>query len=240
MGKDKIKRFQENLTFRSLVQPEFDEMFKMDYKLKGKWASEFFGNDKPIIVEMGCGRGEYSVELGRHYPDINFIGIDIKGARLWRGAKTVTEEGINNVAFLRTRIEFIESFFAENEISELWITFPDPQLRKTRVKKRLTAPEFLSMYAKFLRPDGFINLKTDSQHLHQYTKAVTEVNELLVEQCCDDIYPNADKFVKELSTIQTTYEQRYLKDGLAITYIKFSLGGKKEFIRPEFAPDELL
>ena len=131
MGKDKIKRFEENKSFDALVQPDFSEMFKMDYKLKGKWASEFFKNDKPIVLELGCGRGEYSVELGKHYPDKNFIGIDIKGARLWRGAKTVTEEGISNVGFLRTRIEFINSFFAKDEISEIWITFPDPQLRKS-------------------------------------------------------------------------------------------------------------
>lgn len=240
MGKDKIKRFTENLTFASLVQPEFDEIFKKDYKLKGRWCADFFGNDKPLVVEMGCGRGEYSVELGRHFPDKNFIGIDIKGARLWRGAKTVIEEGIANVAFLRTRIEFIESFFAENEISELWITFPDPQLRKTRVKKRLTAPEFLKMYARFLRPDGFIHLKTDSQHLHEYTKVVAAENGLKVEECCSDIYPSASKFIDELCSIQTTYEKRYLKEGMAITYIKFSLGEKKEFIKPDFAPDELL
>lgn len=240
MGKDKIKRFTENLTFAALVQPEFDEIFKKDYKLKGKWAEQYFGNNQPIVVEMGCGRGEYSVELGKHFPDKNFIGIDIKGARLWRGAKTVTEEEIPNVAFLRTRIEFIESFFAEGEISELWITFPDPQLRKTRVKKRLTAPEFLAMYAKFLRPDGFIHLKTDSQHLHEYTKAVAAENGLTVEECNNDIYPNANQFVPELCAIQTTYEKRYLKEGMAITYIKFSLGDAKEFRKPEFAPDELL
>lgn len=240
MGKDKIKRFTENLTFASLVQPEFDEIFKKDYKLKGNWAKDFFGNEKPIVVEMGCGRGEYSVELGKYSPDKNFIGIDIKGARLWRGAKTVTEEAISNVAFLRTRIEFIESFFANGEISELWITFPDPQLRKTRVKKRLTAPEFLKMYAKFLRTDGCIHLKTDSQHLHEYTKVVASENGLKVMECCNDIYPNADKFVPELCSIQTTYEKRYLKEGLAITYIKFSLGERVEFVKPEFAPDEIL
>ncbi len=240
MGKDKIKRFEENLTFAALVQPEFDEIFHKDYKLKGKWASDFFKNDKPIVLELGCGRGEYSVELGKHYADKNFIGVDIKGARLWRGAKSVTDEGITNVGFLRTRIEFIESFFGEGEISEIWITFPDPQLRKGRVKKRLTAPEFLSYYAKFLKNDGVIHLKTDSQHLHEYTKAVTEVNGLEVKECCSDIYPNKDKFIAELCSIQTTYEKRYLSEGMAITYIQFSLAGKQEFIKPEFAPDELL
>ena len=240
MGKDKIKRFEENKSFDALVQPDFSEMFKMDYKLKGKWASEFFKNDKPIVLELGCGRGEYSVELGKHYPDKNFIGIDIKGARLWRGAKTVTEEGISNVGFLRTRIEFINSFFAKDEISEIWITFPDPQLRKTRVKKRLTAPEFLPMYSNFLKNDGFINLKTDCQHLYEYTKAVAECNNLTVTESSNDIYANADKFIPELVTIQTTYEKKFLKEGMAITYIKFSLDGKDEFERPDFPADELL
>ncbi len=240
MGKDKIKRFEENKTFKVLVQPEFDEIFHKDYKLKGRWGANFFGNDKPIVLELGCGRGEYSVELGKHYTDYNFIGVDIKGARMWRGAKSVTEEGIDNVGFLRTRIEFIESFFAEGEISEIWITFPDPQLRKNRVKKRLTAPEFLSFYSKFLKDDGVVHLKTDSQHLHEYTKAVAEGNSLTVFESCNDIYPNADRFVKELCSIQTTYEKRYLNEGMAITYIRFSLGGKQEFVAPEFAPDELL
>lgn len=240
MGKDKIKRFEENLTFRALVQPEFEEIFKKDYKLKGRWCKEFFGNDKPLILELGCGRGEYSVELGRHYPDCNFIGIDIKGARLWRGAKTVTEEGISNVAFLRTRIEFIDSFFAHDEVSEVWITFPDPQLRKTRVKKRLTAPEFLAQYAAFMRTDGVVHLKTDSQHLHNYTKFIAESNGLQIKECSNDIYPNRDKFVPELCSIQTTYEKRYLAEGMAITYIQFTLGGKKSFEAPSFEPDELL
>lgn len=240
MGKDKIKRFEENLTFAALVQPEFDEVWQKDYKLKGRWAQDFFKNSNPVVLELGCGRGEYSVELGRHYPDKNFIGIDIKGARLWRGAKTVTESGMTNVGFLRTRIEFIGSFFAENEISEVWITFPDPQLRKNRVKKRLTAPEFLAQYAAFLKSDGFVHLKTDSQHLHEYTKEVVRINNLEVKECCNDIYPNADKFIPELCSIQTTYEKRYLGEGMAITYIKFSLGEKREFERPEFAPDELL
>lgn len=240
MGKDKIKRFEENTNFASLVQPEFDEIFKKDYKLKGRWSSDFFKNDKPIVLELGCGRGEYSVELGKHFPDKNFIGIDIKGARLWRGAKTVEEEGIVNVGFLRTRIEFINSFFAENEVSEIWITFPDPQLRKTRVKKRLTAPEFLHMYASFLKKDGFINLKTDSQHLHEYTKVVAEFNNLTIVENSNDIYANADKFIPELISIQTTYEKKFLAEGMAITYIKFSLDGENEFKKPEFPADELL
>lgn len=170
MGKDKIRRFAENATFRCVVQPGFEEVFRKDYALKGKWNRDFFGNDRPIVLELGCGRGEYTVALGERFPERNFIGVDVKGARLWRGAKTATENGMKNVAFLRTRIEFIDSCFAPGEVDEIWITFPDPQLNKNRIKKRLTAPQFLAMYARFLREGGMINLKTDSVHLHEYTK----------------------------------------------------------------------
>ena len=181
MGKDKIRRFEENATFRCVVQPEFEEIFRKDYRLKGRWREDFFGNPNPIVLELGCGRGEYTVSLAERFSDRNFIGVDIKGARLWRGAKTATENAMPNVAFLRTRIEFIDSFFAPGEVDEIWITFPDPQLRKNRVKKRLTAPLFLERYARFLKPGGAIHLKTDSQHLHAYTKAVAEANAI---PCC--------------------------------------------------------
>ena len=154
MGKDKIRRFEENATFRCVVQPEFEEIFRKDYRLKGRWREDFFGNPNPIVLELGCGRGEYTVSLAERFSDRNFIGVDIKGARLWRGAKTATENAMPNVAFLRTRIEFIDSFFAPGEVDEIWITFPDPQLRKNRVKKRLTAPLFLERYARFLKPGG--------------------------------------------------------------------------------------
>lgn len=238
MGKDKFKRFQENLTFSNLVQPEFDEIFGKDYKLKGHWKREFFGNDNPIVLELGCGRGEYTVALGERFPDKNFIGIDIKGARLWRGAKTATENSMSNIGFLRTRIEFINSFFAVNEISEVWITFPDPQLKKDRVKKRLTSPEFLTMYSRFFTDGAQINLKTDSQHLHEYTKAVIAENDLPRLECCNDIYGTG--YADDILSVKTRYESIYLAEGLPITYLKFELGGKKEFKSPEFAPDELL
>lgn len=235
MGKNKYKRFQENLTFGNLVQPEFDEVFRTDYKLKGRWHEEFFGNGNPIVLELGCGRGEYTVGLARRFPDKNFIGVDIKGARMWRGAKTATEEGMKNAGFLRTRIEFIDSFFAPGEVSDIWITFPDPQLKKGREKKRLTAPGFLAMYAKFLAPDGHIHLKTDSQPLHEYTKSVIGENTLPLEAACNDIYGQG--MADDILSIKTTYEARFLGEGLPITYLRFGLGGKTEFTDPPL-PDE--
>lgn len=238
MGKDKLRRFAENLTFKNMVQPEFDEVFGKDYRLKGRWREDFFGNDRPIVLELGCGRGEYTVALGEKHPECNFIGIDIKGARMWRGAKTATEAGMPNVGFLRTRIEFINSLFAEGEVDEIWITFPDPQLKKQRAKKRLTSPVFLTYYARLLKPDGVIHLKTDSQHLHAYTKAVIAHNGLPLHACGDDIYGTgmADT---DLS-IRTAYESKFLKQGRPITYLRFSLGGHTTFEAPDFPEDEKL
>lgn len=235
MGKDKYRRFQENLTFRCVIQPEFDEIFRKDYRLKGHWGEQFFGNDRPIVLELGCGRGEYTVALARMFPDVNFIGVDIKGARMWRGAKTATDEGLQNVAFLRTRIEFITSFFGPEEVSGIWITFPDPQLKKNRVKKRLTAPSFLASYATFLQQEGVIHLKTDSQHLHEYTKATVAHNSMPLYEANNDIY--AEGYADDILSIKTTYEARFLGEGLPITYMKFGLGGRQEFVAVEFAPD---
>ncbi len=236
MGKDKFKRFQENLTFTNLIQPEFDDIFRKDHELKGEWGAKFFKNNNPIVLELGCGRGEYTVNLAEKFPDKNFIGIDIKGARMWRGAKTATENSMFNVGFLRTRIEFISSFFAKDEVSEIWITFPDPQLKKDRVKKRLTSPEFLSLYSGFLEPNGYINLKTDSQHLHEYTKANIELNKLPLAESCNDIYGTG--YADDVLSIRTRYEGLFLADGFTITYLKFHLEGKTSFESPEFAPDE--
>lgn len=238
MGKNKHKRFQENLTFRNLVQPEFDEIFNRDHGLKGRWRADFFGNDNPVVLELGCGRGEYTVALARKYPDKNFIGVDIKGARMWRGAKTATEEGLANAGFLRTRIEFIDSFFAPGEVDEIWITFPDPQLKKNRVKKRLTAPGFLGMYARFLKPGGTVHLKTDCLHLHEYTKAVAEVNNLPLEAADSDIYGNGT--ADDILSVRTAYEEKFLGQGFKITYMRFGLGDRVEFAAPEFAPDDAL
>lgn len=234
-GKDKLRRFNEIRTFQCVVEPAFEEVFRTDYKLKGAWRTDFFANQNPIVLELGCGRGEYTVALAERYPEKNFIGVDIKGARLWRGAKTATEAGMRNVGFIRTRIEFIEAFFAQGEVDEIWITFPDPQLHKSRVKKRLTAPEFLRMYAQFLRPDGCIHLKTDCAHLHEYTKATVLGNDLELVQACADIYGTG--YADELLSIKTTYERKFLAQGVSITYLKFLLGGKNAFESVFFAPD---
>lgn len=226
-GKDKLRRFAENATFRCMVQPEFEEIFHKDHRLKGHWKSEFFGNDHPLVLELGCGRGEYTVSLAEKHPEKNFIGIDIKGARMWRGAKTATENAMPNVAFLRTRIEFIDSFFGPGEVDEIWITFPDPQLHKSRVKKRLTAPPFLDMYAGFLRPEGVIHLKTDCRYLHDYTRAVIEGNHLPIEAANVDIYGTG--FADEKLSIKTTYEKKFLAQGIPITYLRWRLDGRSGF-----------
>lgn len=232
MGKNKHKRFQENLTFGNLVQPGFEEIFNRDHALKGRWREDFFRNDNPVILELGCGRGEYTVALAEMFPDRNFIGIDIKGARMWRGAKTATENDMTNVGFVRTRIEFINSFFGPGEVDEIWITFPDPQLKKNRVKKRLTSPEFLTRYSEFLKDGARIHLKTDSRHLHQYTMAVIAHNGLRLDEACEDIY-GKDK-ADEILSIRTTYETRFLSEGKPITYIRFGLEGRSHIEAPDF------
>ncbi len=234
MGKDKLRRFEENLTFKNMVQPEFEEIFGKDHPMKGHWH-DFFGNDKPIVLELGCGRGEYTVALAASDPDHNYIGVDIKGARMWRGAKTATETGLTNAAFLRIRIEHITSMFAPDEVEQIWITFPDPQLKKQRAKKRLTSPIFLSNYAKLLRSGGSINLKTDSAHLYNYTNAVVEANNLAVEANSNDIYGTG--FADPTLSIKTAYETKFLAEGIAITYIRFRLDGKSEFVDPDFEED---
>lgn len=235
MGKDKLRRFQENETFRCVVQPSFEEIFRKDYSLKGAWRKDFFGNNNPIVLELGCGRGEYTVAMAERWRDKNFIGIDIKGARMWRGAKTATENNMDNVAFLRTRIEFIDSFFTADEVDEIWITFPDPQLSQTRVKKRLTSPQLLNLYAKFLKETGNIKLKTDSLHLHEYTKFIAESNKLEILECCNDIYGTG--YADELLSIKTTYEAKFLAQGVPITYLNFRLGETKSFDIFEYLPD---
>ena len=238
MGKDKLKRFAENKTFACFVEPQFEEMFRTEHPLKGNWHKEFFKNDNPIVLELGCGKGEYTVALAERNPDKNFIGVDIKGARMWRGARTATERGMKNVGFLRARIEFITSLFAAGEIAELWITFPDPQLKTRRAKKRLTSPIFLEYYAKLLANDGWINLKTDSQHLYNYTQAVIKQFDLNCEVANNDIYGSG--YADEVLSVKTAYETVYLQRGLPITYTRFSLGGKDSFPMFEWEGDEIL
>lgn len=238
MGKDKLKKFAENKTFRCLVQPEFDEIFGKDHPLKGRWHADFFRNDRPIVLELGCGKGEYTVALAADDPARNYIGVDIKGARMWRGAKTATEQGMDNVGFLRTRIEFITSFFVPGEVSELWITFPDPQLKTRRAKKRLTAPPFLACYAQLLAPGGWINLKTDSQHLYRYTGEVIRRCGLRCAVSNPDIYGTG--YADKVLSIKTAYEQMFLDRGLPITYTRFTLDDTVRFDWFDWEEDDKL
>jgi len=221
-SKNKLKRFRENETFGNVLQPTREEAVAGDFELKGKWNSEFFKNDNPIVLELGCGKGEYSVGLAARYPENNFIGIDIKGARFWRGAKTAVEQGLHNVGFLRTQIELLEHFFEEGEVAEIWITFPDPQIKYKRTKHRLTNSEFLQRYKKILGPNGVVNLKTDSEFMHGYTLG------LLHGEGHEVIYANHNVYRNEgspevVTAIQTFYEQQYLEQNKAITYIKFKI-----------------
>jgi tRNA (guanine-N7-)-methyltransferase len=219
VGKHKQLRFRENETFALLYQPAFEEVFRRDFRLKGAWRAQVFHNQNPVVLELGCGKGEYTIALAQRFPGKNFIGVDIKGARLWRGAKTATEQQLPNVAFIRTRIDFIESFFAPGEINEIWITFPDPQPKAA--KRRLTAPEFLARYGKFLAHGGAIHLKTDSRPLHDYTKALATQHLLQVWESHTDIYGTGA--ASDLLAIKTHYEQLFLKKGLPITYLRFGL-----------------
>ena len=237
MGKDKLRRFAENLTFERLIQPSFEDIFHKDHPLKGRWHSDFFHNENPIVLELGCGKGEYTVALAERNPQCNYIGVDIKGARMWRGAKTATDNEMPNVGFVRTRIEFIDSFFAEGEVEEIWITFPDPQLKTRRAKKRLTSPLFLERYARMLKPEGAINLKTDSQHLYNYTNAVIEHYGLPCEVSNNDIYGTG--YADEVLSVKTAYEQMFLERGLPITYTRFMLGGRCGFEPFDWEGDDI-
>ena len=198
MGHGKLRKFAENETFGCLLQPSAEEVLAngyfnlADHPVKGRWIEQMFGgHEGPIVLELGCGKGEYTLELARRNPDKNYIGVDIKGARLWRGAKTATEEGLRNVAFLRTRIEFINAFFSPGEVSEIWLTFSDPQLRASE-NKRLSSAMFLERYRAFLRPGGIIHLKTDSRFLFEYTRAVAKVNGLPILAETTDLYGQVD------------------------------------------------
>jgi tRNA (guanine-N7-)-methyltransferase len=221
-SKNKLKRFKENESFQNVIEPTREEVTSGDFKWKGNWNKDFFKNNNPIVLELGCGKGEYSVGLAERFPNKNFIGIDTKGARFWRGAKTAVENGLNNVGFLRTQIELIEFCFAENEVDEIWITFPDPQIKYKRTKHRMTNTEFLQRYKKILKPDGIMNLKTDSEFMHGYTLG------LLHGEGHEVIYANHNVYKNEgspaiVTAIQTFYEKQYLAKDKAITYIQFKI-----------------
>ena len=219
-SKNKLKRFKENLNFKNLFQPERDELNKNSFKLRGKWNKLFFKNNNPIVLELGCGKGEYTTTLAKQNPDKNFIGIDIKGARIWTGAKESIEQKLKNVCFIRSQIELIDKFFLENEIDEIWITFPDPQLKIQRKKHRLTNSVFLAQYKRILKKDGFVNLKTDSEFLHGYTLGLIEGMGIKPVFSNHDIYSN-NNAPKEALSIKTFYEKKFL-ESKKITFLRFN------------------
>lgn len=219
-------------TLERVFQPPFEEVFGKNYYLKGKWSSQVFGNDHPLVLELGCGKGEYTIGLARQDPGRNYMGLDIKGARIWKGARTANEEAIHNVAFLRTRIDFIESFFERNEVEALWITFPDPQEKKRRQKKRLTGSLFLNRYRTFLVDGGTINLKTDNPLLYTYTLELARYNKLSIIRNTDDLY--RENWRDEAVSIQTFYESRFLAMGARIHYIEFRLPADRVIKEPPY------
>ncbi len=220
--KNKLQRFAENATFPHFFQPGRQELLENKFSLKGRWNRDFFRNENPVVLELGCGKGDYTVALAEHFPEKNFIGIDIKGARMWRGAKTSLEKQLKNVAFLRMQIELIHHAFAPSEVSEIWITFPDPQLKFKRTKHRLTNPKFLDLYRQILKPGGLIHLKTDSEFLYGYTLGILEAGGHEIVYAHHDIYNNPES-PEWARKIQTFYEKMWLAEGKAITYTQFRL-----------------
>ncbi len=257
MGHGKLIKFAENETFRCLVQPDPARLLALktdphgplvlaDHPLKGNWNDEMFAKSQPLVVELGCGKGEYTIDLSRRNPDFNYIGVDIKGARLWKGAKEAETAARPNVAFLRTRVEFLPALFAPGEVSEIWLTFSDPQMKSPN--SRLTSPVFLERYRTFLRPGGILHLKTDSRFLHEYSKAVAEQNGLTVLACTDDLYGEGRQAVLDsplasitgrsaveaLFEVRTFYEKMFMAQGYKITYLCFTLDKEAPIQAPEF------
>lgn len=235
MSKNKLSKFADMASYPHVFEAPFSALESCDFNLKGCWHKDFFHNDNPIVLELGCGRGEYTVGLGKLFPDKNFIGVDIKGARMWSGATESLQADMNNVAFLRTHIEFIERFFAPGEVAEIWLTFSDPQMKK--VSKRLTSTFFLNRYRQFLQDGGLIHVKTDSNFLFTYTRYMIETNHLPLDFCTDDLYhaleAEKDEEVKNILGIQTYYEQQWLSRGLSIKYLKFHLPQQGTLIEPD-------
>ena len=259
MGHDKLRKFAENETFACLLQPEASSVLDKpedgkglrlkDHPVKGHWNERMFAASQPIVLELGCGKGEYTIDLSRREPSLNYIGVDIKGARLWKGAKFATENKLPNVAFLRTRIEFIEAFFAPEEVSEIWLTFSDPQMKSENC--RLTSPLFLERYRKFLKKGGIVHLKTDSRFLYEYSKAVAERNNLKILAATDDLYGGGRQgildspltsvvgrsAVEALFEVQTFYERMFMAQGYKITYLSFVIDHDGSYAYPEFDSD---
>lgn len=223
MPKRKLERFAEVATLPNVIQHPRRSSEIVDIPLKGKWRTGFFHNNNPVVVELGCGKGEYTVGMASRFPDKNFIGVDLKGNRIWRGAKTAHEGGMLNVAFVRTRIDNIEAIFEKGEIDEIWITFPDPQPQKPRERKRLTSPGFLKRYKTILRPGGIVNLKTDNAGFYEYTLEVIQSEGLKLIDSCNDLYQDPSSKPEYLTTIKTFYEEKFSAAGHKIHYLKFTL-----------------
>lgn len=218
MAKRKLRQYAEVNSFSNVVQPDY-ELIQRGHDLKGNWAKDHFQNNHPIVLELGCGKGEYTVNLAEKYPNKNFIGIDRKGARIWTGSKYALEYGLTNVAFLRVDVRVLHLLFEPGEVDEIWITFPDPQPKQSQIKRRLTNPKFLERYKRVLSSGGCVHLKTDNLLFHKYTvKVLEEMNYAILERT-QDLY-REDGF-EEASSIQTFYEKKFLDEGLPITYLKF-------------------
>lgn len=233
MGKGKLAKFAEMETFSNVFQYPFSVVDNVPFEMKGHWREQYFKNNHPVVLELGCGKGEYTVELARLYPEMNFIGVDIKGARMWTGAKQALEAGLKNVAFLRTNIEMIDRFFAESEVQEIWLTFSDPQMKNAH--KRLTSTFFLNRYRKFLVDGGIVHLKTDSNFLFTYTTCMVKENKLPVVFSTEDLYhtEGLDEETHKILSIQTYYESMWIERGLNIRYMKFLLPQQGELVEPE-------
>ncbi|MDR1371574.1 MAG: tRNA (guanosine(46)-N7)-methyltransferase TrmB [Dysgonamonadaceae bacterium] len=229
MGKNKLQKFEEMQTFHNVFQYPFATLKENSFNLKGNWNAQFFKNTNPVILELGCGKGEYTVGLAKQYPEKNFIGIDIKGARMWHGAKQALHSNLDNAAFLRTHIELLEHFFAPSEISEIWLTFPDPQMNKTG--KRMTSARFISLYGKILTQNGIIHLKTDSPFLFAYTCEMIKLNDFPVLVSTDDLY--GSDTADEILSIKTFYEQQWLSRNMKIKYLRFILKQREKYSEPE-------
>ena len=227
MGHGKLERFAENASFEHVLQPTFEEVTHGAFPLRGKWNSDFFHRDAPLVLELGCGKGEYTTGLAQSYPERNYIGVDIKGARIWRGARTVKELGLTNVAFLRTHVDHLLKVFGPGEVSEIWLTFSDPQLGKDR--KKLTSPLFLARYKEVMAPGGIINLKTDSPELYQYTLDIIAEQKLPLYESSADVYgelvQRSTPEFQAVLNIRTFYEQMWLGEGKRIHYCRFGISG---------------
>ena len=233
MGKGKLAKFADMETYENVFQYPYSVVEHVPFDLQGHWHEQYFHNQNPIVLELGCGKGEYTVGLAKLYPDVNFIGVDIKGARMWTGATQALNEGLKNVAFLRSNIEIIDRFFAEDEVSEIWLTFSDPQMKNPR--KRLTSTWFLNRYRHFLTDGGYIHLKTDSNFLFTYTTYLVEKNALPVLERTDDLYhsSNLSPLTSHILSIQTYYESMWIARGLNIKYMKFRLPRNNELVEPD-------